>query len=360
MRAPRPPLVAAVLALLSAVSLAGTASNQLCGAAGQGAGCIGTVQGTSSPGASLQVDPSAVNSALAGAAGTILGNALGAGSSGPRYQHQEVKPVVTDDDDIPAKTDVGDAQDIIRMFREPHPKPGPTRPAPASDKQVDATVKELQPFVKHRRSKLVRKLEGCKSGCGCPNEDRDGFVCTPTCSGTCYDYGGKDADPAGSGIDCSGLIAQENPCFWYKDCGHGANGPELDCQDKNGKPCKGRGTEQELTMLRQRDLDDKDKATDLNAGDVVFFNEADGHVGHVVQVTSEPACNDKGCMMQIIQAPQSGRPVEATTIIIDKNGRTNKVVPNPKGAWTVVNTDLVMEAGGTPPPGPRTGGGKSK
>lgn len=354
-----PLLIAALLAVLPVTVRAGTASNQLCGAAGQRSGCIGTIQNTGSP--TPQVDPAASNAftgAAGGAIGSALGNALATPNSYPRYEHQAVKPVVGDDDDIPAKTDTNDAQDIIRMFRDSKQKPAPTKPTPASDKQVDATIKELTPFVAHRRSKADPKLKNCRSGCACPDEDGD-LTCTPTCSGTCYRYGGKDADPAGSGIDCSGLIAQENPCFWYKDCGNGTNDPELNCQDKKGKPCGGRGTEQELTMLRQKGLDDKDKATDLNAGDVVFFSEG-GHVGHVAQVTSEPACNEKGCMMQIIQAPRSGRPVEATTFIIDKNGRTNKVVPNPNGGWTVQSTSLVMEAGGTPPAGPRTGGGESQ
>lgn len=352
-------LAALALACLPAAGRAGTASNQLCTAAGKGAGCIGTPEAPSGSDATAsQVNPAAagaLNNAAAGAFGSVLGNALATPTNAPRYEHQAVKPVVGDEDDIPAKTDVDDAQDIIRLFRDPHPKPEPKRPPPASTKQVDATIKELEPFLTHPRSKVEPKLARCKSGCGCLKYGV--MACTPTCTGTCYRLGGKDEDPAGTGIDCSGLIAQENPCFWYKNCGK--NGQDLNCQNKDGTPCAGGGAVQELTMLRQKDLDDKDKATDLNAGDVVFFNEK-GAVRHVVQVTSEPACSEKGCMMSIIQAPQSGRPVEEATIIIDRNGRTNKVVPNPKGGWTVLSTDLVMAAGGTPPAGSRTGGGDSK
>lgn len=353
-----PLILAAVLACAPAVLHAGTASNQLCGAAGQGAGCIGTVQG--SGGEAPQADPAASNAftnAAGSAFGSALGNALATPNSYPRYEHQAVKPVVGDGDDIPDKTDMGGAQDIIRMFRDPHPKPEKRIPPPASDKQVDATIRQLDPFITHPRSKAEPKLKDCASGCGCL---RAGVMaCTKNCSGTCYRLGGKDADPAGTGIDCSGLIAQENPCFWYKDCGKGKYGPELDCRPGNGWVCEGGGAERELTMLQQRGLDDKDKASQLNAGDVVFFSEGDD-VAHVVQVTSEPACSDKGCMMAIVQAPQSGRPVEEAVIIIDKNGRTNKVVPNPKGGWIVQSTNLVMKGGGTPPAGPQTGGGNTQ
>lgn len=237
------------------------------------------------------------------------------------------------------------------------------RPRQASQRQVDATLGELEPFLIFDRTALDRndpRFKDCPSGCGCPGRVKDdGTIikdqCTPGCAGTCYQWGGKSTRPQGSGpwsgIDCSGLIAQENPEFWKQTEGRCADGSDscahkapLKCTDlgaANAK-CNG-GAQRQLQVLINNGLNKIDDASDLRAGDVAYFAPADkNRVTHVVQVVDKPSCTDQGCTVTIIDAHETGEPVQKRTLQLDQDD-------------CIQGSELCFFRGGTPPPGKQTG-----
>lgn len=299
----------------------------------------------------------AVHDAATGLAGGF-GGVIGAGSVPDlppvdlsKYGNKR-RELLNQADEDDARGNAGkSAQDILKEFSGPlvgdddFVKPrSPKLPKPASKDQVDATIAKSKPFVEHDRKK-EDDYKDCPSGCGCAGS------CTPDCKGTCYLYGGKTGDPDGDGLDCSGLVGNANPCFWYGRCKYG----ERDVINAAG----------EHDLLRhpgpgQPDLDDIDQSKDLRAGDVAFFNltKTDGNGktktktdDHVVQVVGNPSCSAGVCVMSIVEAPYTGMPVHQGTIAIDKNGNVSKLVTdeNGKSSWNS-DTGLTFNGGGTPPP----------
>ena len=78
------------------------------------------------------------------------------------------------------------------------------------------------------------------------------------------------------------------------------------------------GTQQHLQLLKNDGRDDIDNAMDFRAGDALYLKKGtDGRISHVIQVVQDPSCDASSghqiCTMQIIQAPQTGQPVETIT-----------------------------------------------
>ncbi len=298
------------------------ACSQLAGAAGHSDGfCSQTPQSSEPPTGAASPAATAVLSGVYGAIGEGIGKSL-VSPLPPMKPLPEVTPIDADDDltvSTTEKTGAALALDIIGGYSGPLagselPTPRPDGlPAPASLSQVRATIAVLTPFLDFDRAAKdaedpgYRKLK-CPKGCGCSDRRTGRHYCTPTCSGTCYNYGGKDPRPAGTGLDCSGLIGQENPCFWYNNC-HYTSRDIINAAEEH-------------QVLRHpgpngKDLDDIDRARDMRAGDVAFFNEPvpDGMGGtmlktdgHVMQITQNPICNHDVCLVSVIHAPHTGTP----------------------------------------------------
>lgn len=296
------------------------------------------------------VDPAMRQAAtgLSGAVGSALGGLL-VQPLAPLPERAPIKPL-EDDNEKPSDGQARSAaQDVINSFSGPLlgdegvVARSEKLPRPAGQTQVDATVSQLQPLLTHKRKKTLPK-EDCESQCACDGN------CTPTCEGTCYKWGGKDKNPDGKGIDCSGLVGQTNPCFWYNKCDYTSRDAINAAQEHALLKNPGPGWS---------NLDDIDNAKDLRAGDVAFFNkpianaDGDGYTikkdDHVIQITGNPSCSGDVCVIQAIHAPRTGAAVEQATYAVDKNGNVSKLVTDSDGSrW--IKTDLTFNGGGTPPP----------
>ncbi len=294
----------------------------------------------------------AAGSVLTGAAG-LFGAAVGGSlvqPLPPMPKRAAIKPLEDENEkpeDPSVRRVVSSAQEIASQYSRERSRKGPP---PASQAQVDATIAELTPFTTFDRTAMDRndrKYKRCESRCGCHGK------CTFSCRGTCYSLGMKDPRPGGRGIDCSGLIAQENPGFWRDAARFGP----ANCRLAASNDCTF-GTQQQLSLLKSRGLDDIDDANDLRAGDVAYFNDGPEdkkdppRIDHVMQVVSTPNCStDNGhqsCILYVIHAPHAGVAVQRSQFtfldghVVEKDGR-------------VIDSTLYFSAGGTPPAGPRTG-----
>lgn len=233
------------------------------------------------------------------------------------------------------------------------------RPPAASPEDLKAILAKLDAFVNFDRTEMDRDDEwfkkNCPSKCGCPARiGVRGKHCTPDCKGACYQWGGKSGNPA-QGVDCSGLILQQNPEFWKDAAGLAKRCPagKTDCLEKEKTACPdleemnvrcSSGTQRQLQYLVDKELNHIENAADLRAGDAAYFSKDGGQVDHVVQIVGDPVCDTNGCKLPIIDSWKTGEPVRQRSIKLDPFD-------------CEVGTTFCFYKGGTPP-APKTGGNR--
>ncbi len=290
-----------------------------------------------------QAAPPAAGGLLTGAAG-ILGAAAGAGlvqPLPPLPARQKIKPL--DDENENAED-----PDVRRGVRTALGVLDDN----ASEDRLTTIQERLAPFLRSERRPDHRCSDG-QGGftCSCPRDGKP--VCGVRCQGTCYVRGGNDVD----GIDCSHLVAATDPSFW-----EGVNELPLVCRDKT-ETCKsrtrcpllspingcGRGTQQQLQLLKMKGYDDITNPEDLRAGDAAFFQVGkEGPVEHVVQVIGKPECSSVGssqvCRIRIVSAPSPGSPVHETRLTL-----TNRCYCALRDKKKVCLENQCLAGGGSPP-----------